>query len=81
MRSRGRLHLSPWTVQDHLKSIFAKVGVATRGELVARLYFAHDVPALGELTHARQPLGTGGGTPGTTEIPRAVFPTSSSASR
>jgi DNA-binding CsgD family transcriptional regulator len=42
-----RLHLSPWTVQDHLKSIFAKVGVATRGELVARLYFAHDVPALG----------------------------------
>jgi DNA-binding CsgD family transcriptional regulator len=41
-----RLHLSPWTVQDHLKSIFAKVGVGTRGELVARLYFAHDVPAL-----------------------------------
>ena len=42
----GRLHLSHWTVQDHLKSIFAKVGVGTRGELVARLFFAHEPPGL-----------------------------------
>jgi DNA-binding CsgD family transcriptional regulator len=41
-----QLHLSPWTVQDHLKSIFGKVGATTRGELVARLYFGHSPPPL-----------------------------------
>jgi DNA-binding CsgD family transcriptional regulator len=40
------LALSPLTVQDHLKSIFAKTGARTRSELVSQIFLEHYVPPL-----------------------------------
>ncbi|WP_163506099.1 helix-turn-helix transcriptional regulator [Fodinicola acaciae] len=37
----NRLRVSAYTVQDHLKSIFAKSGTGSRGDLVARLFVDH----------------------------------------
>lgn len=40
----SRLFVSTNTVQQHLTSIFDKVGVRSRGDLVARLFFTHYEP-------------------------------------
>ena len=40
----AHLHLSAHTVRDHIKVVFAKVGVSSRGELVHKVFAEHYAP-------------------------------------
>ena len=42
----AQLHIARSTVQDHLKAIFTKVGVHSRGELLGQLFAAHYQPRI-----------------------------------
>ncbi len=48
----GRLFVSQHTVRDHIKTVFEKVGVSSRAELVAKLFAEHySEPAHADMVH------------------------------
>jgi DNA-binding CsgD family transcriptional regulator len=48
------LHLSRFTIQDHLKSVYEKTGVSSRGELVAKMFADHHHDRLRGAIHAAE---------------------------
>lgn len=71
------LQVSPYTVQDHLKAVFAKTGTRSRGELVGQIFLEHVVTRWEPRSYcpigwtARDTLGVpgAGGTTGAGGVP------------
>jgi len=51
-----RLVISSWTVQDHLKAVFAKTDTRSRRELLSQVFFHDQLPGI----VAHEPLNAGG---------------------
>jgi DNA-binding CsgD family transcriptional regulator len=47
------LWISRYTVKDHVKAVYTKLGVASRAELSAKVFYQHVTPGLGS-QHVRQ---------------------------